>query len=71
MVYLKVTEGSFEKLQGMVTEKMIRLSWVLVVLLTSMAFILGGTRASAQEWKQVLAMAKKEGKVPNLILTSP
>ncbi len=63
MVYPKVTTGSFEKLQGTVTEKMIRLSRDLVVVLTSMAFILGGTRASAQEWKQVLAAAKREGKV--------
>jgi len=63
MVYLKVTKRSFDKLQGMVTEKMIRLSRDLVVMLASMAFILGGTRASAQEWKQVLAAAKREGKV--------
>jgi len=63
MVYLKVTKRSFDKLQGMVTEKMIRLSRDLVVVLASMAFILGGTRASAQEWKQVLAAAKREGKV--------
>jgi len=63
MVYLKVTKGSFEKLQGMGAEKMIRLSRVLVVVLAGMAFIWGGTRASAQEWKQVLAAAKTEGKV--------
>ncbi len=68
MVYLKVTKGCFEKLQGMVTEKLLRLSLNLVIVLTSMAFILGGTRASAQEWKQVLAMAKKEGKV---VVTGP
>lgn len=63
MVYPKVTKGSFEKLQGTVTEKMVRLSRDLVVVLASMAFILGGTRASAQEWNQVLAAAKREGKV--------
>jgi len=63
MMYLKVTKGSIEKLLGTVTEKMIRLSRVLVVVLAGMAFILGGTWASAQEWKQVLAAAKREGKV--------
>ncbi len=60
MVYLK---ESFEKLQDMATKKMIRLPRVLVVVLTSMTFIWGGARAGAQEWKQVLAAAKKEGKV--------
>ncbi len=63
MMYQKVTKGSIEKLQGLVTEKMIRRSRVLLVVLASIGFIWGGTQASAQEWKQVLAAAKREGKV--------
>jgi len=51
-----------ERLQGMVAGRTLRLL-LLVVVLAGIALIAGTTHARAQEWKQVSAAAKREGKV--------
>ena len=54
--------GSAKRFLGTVIAKILRLSWFLGVF-AGTALIGGGMQASAQEWEQVSAAAKREGRV--------